>query len=106
MSLDTIPEARRQIEIGVGGAREAVDATVFAAAIRIDRLVEGHIGGLIVGDHRSGLIRLHDGGDSFDDIVLPPAVVLGVHGRLSIAAFSVRECAAAFERVRVHRETV
>src|SRR3546814_11047931 len=36
-------EARRQVEIGVAGACEAVDAAVLAAAIWIDRLRERQV---------------------------------------------------------------
>jgi hypothetical protein len=43
-------EPRRQAEIGVGRPREAIDAAVLAAAVRIDRTVESDIGRIVAGD--------------------------------------------------------
>ena len=48
-------EARRQIEIGMGGTGEAVDAAMLAAAIGIDRLLERDVGRVV---RRDDLARL------------------------------------------------
>ena len=50
-------EARRQAEIGVGRPREAIDAAMLAAAIGIDRAVEGNVGRVVAGD--DGARRRH-----------------------------------------------
>src|SRR4030081_2876006 len=39
-------ETRRQTEIGMGGPREAVHATMTAASVGIDRLLEANIRGI------------------------------------------------------------
>ena len=36
-------QARREVEVAVGGAGEALDATVLATAIGVDRTVEGNV---------------------------------------------------------------
>src|SRR3546814_6244253 len=46
-------EARRQVEISVAGACEAVDAAVLAAAIRIDRLRARQVRRLVAGNDRA-----------------------------------------------------
>src|SRR3546814_13042847 len=45
-------EARRQVEISVAGACEAVDAAVLAAAIRIDRLRAQQVRQTVAGKDR------------------------------------------------------
>ena len=46
-------EARGKAEIGVARPREAIEAAVLAAAIGIDRAVEGNIGEFVAGDDRA-----------------------------------------------------
>ncbi len=46
-------EARRELEIGVGRSRVAVDAAVLAAAIGIHRLVERNVGRIVARDDRA-----------------------------------------------------
>src|SRR5690606_1047927 len=43
-------QARREVQIGVRGAREAVHAAVLAAAVGVDRLAEADVGGLVAAD--------------------------------------------------------
>ena len=45
-------EARRQVQVAVRRPGEAVDAAVLAAAIRIDREVEGEVGRIVGGEDR------------------------------------------------------
>ena len=42
-------EPRRQVQEGVAGPREAVDAAMLAAPVGVDRTVEGQIGRAVVG---------------------------------------------------------
>ena len=84
-------EPGREPHIGVGRAREAVDAAVLAAAIRIDRAVEADVGGVVARDDLARLLlgdgRL-EGGQLLDRA---PAVVEGdARGRL-VAARRVRQ---------------
>ena len=50
-------EARRQAAIRVIGAREAVDAAVFAALVGVDRPIEGNVGRGVVGYDGLGLLE-------------------------------------------------
>ncbi len=50
-------EPRRQIVIGVGRPREAIDAAMLAPAIRVDRAVEADVGRLVAGDDRAAASR-------------------------------------------------
>src|SRR3546814_20277842 len=54
-------EARRQVEIGVAGACEAVDAAVLAAAIWIDRLRERKVRRLVAGNDRARVFAMQGG---------------------------------------------
>ena len=49
-------EPRRKAEPGMGGAGIAIDAAVLAAAIGIDRAIEGDVGGGIARDHGLALV--------------------------------------------------
>ena len=44
-------EPRRQAQIAMRGAREAVDAAMLAAPVGVDRAVEGHVGAGVARDH-------------------------------------------------------
>src|SRR5690606_30965655 len=72
-------ESRRQAEIRVRGPRVAVDATVLAAAIRIDRAVERNIGRVVAGDDGARGVDVH-GRAQRRHLLLrsAPAVVLGL----------------------------
>ena len=62
-------EPRRQPEIGMGRPREAVDAAMLAAAIGVDRAVEGDVRRLVAGD--DGLRRVDaDGGAQRRQVVV------------------------------------
>src|SRR3546814_7400822 len=52
-------ETRRQVVIGVGGTREAIDAAMFASPIGIDRLAEGDVGGIVAADDGAGAFDGH-----------------------------------------------
>jgi hypothetical protein len=67
-------EARRQPEVRVGRAREAVHAAVLAAAVRIDRAIERYVGRVVARDDRLDLL-VDDGGRG------PRRVVVGIVGR-------------------------
>ena len=70
-------ESGRQAEIGVGRAREAVDAAVLAAAIGIDRAVETDVGRVVAGDDLAGGIRRHRSLERRQFVERTPAVVEG-----------------------------
>ena len=79
-------EPGREVVIGMGGARKAINAAMFAAAIGIDRAVEGHVGRLVETEDGLGEFlghfgaqfyrRAFTGGDQLLHIVAPVAVLL------------------------------
>ncbi|MNO97575.1 hypothetical protein D3C76_892890 [compost metagenome] len=71
-------DARRQVPIRMAGPRITVDAAVLAAAIGIDRAVEGNVRRLVAGDDGPGDLHPHLGGPGRRDFVLP--VVIHRHG--------------------------
>src|SRR5690606_14289252 len=52
----------RQVQIAVRGPRIAVDAAVFAASVRVDRLVEGDVGRGVARQDAARLLEGHGGG--------------------------------------------
>ncbi len=54
-------EAGRQVEIGVGRSRKAIDASVLAALVRIDRFIEPDIGRIVGRDDLANRIYAQDG---------------------------------------------
>ncbi|MEI9888209.1 MAG: hypothetical protein WDN08_17270 [Rhizomicrobium sp.] len=71
--------AGRHAEIGVGRAREAVDAAMLAAAIGIDRLVERDVRRLVAGDDGAGGVADDLGAQGGRGTVLgAPAVIPAV----------------------------
>ena len=105
LGLDQYPafeiEPGRQAQIGVGRAREAIDAAMLAAAIGVDRTVERDVGGIVARDDGLG------GVDGIERVALgrllvgrAPAVV----ERLALlgleAAGHVASGAAAFQGQR------
>src|SRR5262249_7578363 len=62
---------------GVGRPREAIDAAVLAAAIGIDRAVEGNVGGIVAGDDLGGGIVGHGGFERGQFLETLPAVIEG-----------------------------
>src|SRR5215469_16482252 len=90
----------------MGRSREAVDAAMFAAAIRIDRLFERDVGRRVARDDAARSIVEHLGSERWRrQIAVPPAIVPAVideHARVGfVAARRVRERAAALEAPRV-----
>ena len=70
-------EAGGEAEEGVGGAGEAVDAAVLAAAVGVDRAVEGDVGAVVPGDDRARALDRDLGAGGRDLLVDVPAVVDG-----------------------------
>src|ERR1700726_1503335 len=69
-------ETRRQPEIGVRGSREAVHATVTAASVGIDRLLEANVRRIVGRDHTFSAIGKHGlRQGSRDLLLLIPAIV-------------------------------
>ena len=84
-------EARRQPEVGMGRPRIAVDATVLAAAIGIDRLAEAEVGRLVAAEdgfraidqQRGARVRRH---------FRRPSVILGLPGVRAEAMGHIAHC--------------
>src|SRR5262249_61037748 len=68
-------EAGRQPHVGVGGAGEAVDAAVLAAAIGIDRAVERDVGRVVAGDDLARGVNRDRGLERRQVLEILPAVV-------------------------------
>jgi hypothetical protein len=78
-------QAGREIEVAVRGPREAVDAAVLAAAVRVERAVEVDVGRFVSGEHRLHVLEAHLGREGHEFVGLghalferAPAVVEGV----------------------------
>ena len=78
-------EPRRKPHIGVRRPREAVGAAVLAAAIGVDRAVEGNVGRLVAGDDLARLLDLHLGAERRQLLERAPFVVEGL-ARLRLVA--------------------
>ena len=87
-------EPRRQAEKGVGRPREAVDAAMLAAAIRVDRAVEADIGRVVAGDHLARGVDRDRGLERRQVVEALPAVVEG-DPRLGLEAAAVVGLGAA-----------
>ena len=74
---------------------------MLAAAIRIDRLIEGNVGALVGADDRLGQLRRDDGLERLH-LVAGPAVIEGFVGEALVAAARIGARAAAVQRVFVH----
>ena len=86
-------------EIAVGGARVAIDAAVLAAAVRIDRLVEGDVRALVARDDGAGRLDVHVGAERLQLAEALPAVVERDAPLALEAARVVRARAAAAPQV-------
>ena len=64
-----------ETHVGVGGPGVAIEAAVLAAAVGIDRAVEGDVGRLVAGDDRLGLLPGDLGRERLGRLVAGPAVV-------------------------------
>ena len=70
-------EPGREPEIGVRRPGKAVDAAVLAAAIRVDRAIEGNVRRVVAGDHLAGGIDANAGLERRQFLEALPAVVEG-----------------------------
>ncbi len=68
-------QTRRQAQIGMAGARKAVDAAMLAPAVGIDRTVEPDIGRSVSRDHLSRTLDADFGPDRRQIVVPVPAVI-------------------------------
>ena len=73
---------------------------MLAAAKRVDRLRETHIGRIIACDHTAGAFLANFRSGALALLLLIPAVVLGHYPRALEAAFLIGKRAAALERGR------
>ena len=67
-------QPRRKSEMGVIGTGKAIDAAVFAAPVRVDRSIKGHVGRVVPGDQAAGLVRQHLGWRG--GLIAPPRLFL------------------------------
>ncbi len=88
-------EPRRQAEISVRRPREAIDAAVLAAAIRIDRAIEGNVGRIVAGDDLAGGVDRHRGLKRRQLVQALPAVIESDAGQRLETPGRVRHGAAA-----------
>ena len=72
-------QSRGQVQVGMRGAREAIDAAVFAAAVGIDGLIEGNVGRIVVRDDAARGFGAHGRRDRRVLDLAPPAIVHGLH---------------------------
>src|SRR5258708_31982293 len=93
------------MDVGVAGAGVAVDAAVLAAAIGIDRLLEGDVRRIVAADDRAGRFRAHLGGDGIGYFCLVPAVVARLVDQPGGASRRIGPGATTLERA-FHRTTV
>jgi len=74
-------QPRRQIQVAVRRTREAIDAAVLAAAVRIQRLLERDVGRVVVRDHAARTLFGHLGARTRCGFVQHgalPAIILGM----------------------------
>ena len=88
-------EARRQAEIGVRRPGETIDAAVLAAAIGIDRAVEGNVGGIVAGDDLPRRVDRHRRPERRQILDAQPTVIEGDAGQRLEASGAVGDRAAA-----------
>jgi hypothetical protein len=88
-------EPGRKPEIGMRRPRKAVDAAVLAAAIRIDRAVEGNVGRVVAGDDLAGGVDRYRGLEWRQLLERLPAVVEDDARDWLVTARSIRLCAPA-----------
>src|SRR5690606_2425173 len=105
-------QPRGQVEVGVAGAGEAVDAAVFAAAVGVDRLAEADVGRLVAADDAARALVADHGvwtglqgfaGGVAEVVARAPAVVLAAGHALLEASGHARARAAAL-RGPQHRQ--
>ena len=94
-SLDSKSSPGDSPRIGVRRPREAIDAAVLAAAIGIDRAVEGNVRRLVAGDDLARGVDRHRGLERRQLLQALPAVVEGDARDRLVAAGGVGQRAAA-----------
>jgi hypothetical protein len=95
-------EAGREAEISVGWPRETIDATMFAAAIGVDRAVEGKVGrGVARDDGACGVVK-HGGAQLGRLVTFPsgqgialPAIGFGMMAEPLVTPVRIGQCATA-----------
>src|ERR1041385_5872589 len=73
----------------MGRPREAVDAAMLAAAVRIDRAIEADVGRIVAGDHLSSRVERHRGLERRQLVEALPAIVEGDPGFRLVAAAGI-----------------
>ena len=68
-------QPRREPQIGMGRPREAIDAAMLAAPVRVDRPVERQIGRAVVGDQPPRPLLAHPGAQHRQLLLPRPAVI-------------------------------
>src|SRR3546814_11602753 len=99
----------QQVEVAVRGPREAIDAPVFAAPVRVDRLAEGDVRRVVAADHAARAFLGDFGARAWCLFVQQgalPAVVFGLVTDALAAAFRVGGGAARSEERRVGKDCV
>ncbi len=96
-------EAGRVPEKAMGGTRVAVDAAVLAAAIGIDRAVEGDVGAVVARDDGARRLLAHLGLEGVEVAQALPAVIEGLALLRLEAAGRVRARAAPAPPLRRNR---
>ena len=106
VNLITDSKARQRLVTAIrhensGVASQAVDAAMLAAAIRIDRLVEGNVRRVVARDDRARRLRLHDRRERRQLLIeIAPAVVDFFGARRLEAPGGIRHRAAPAARAR------
>src|ERR1039458_7108592 len=93
--------ARRQPEIRMAGARVAVDATMLAALVRIDRLGERDVGRIVAADDGARLGKRHFGVRTAHFVLFASLAVVESLALLALeAALRIVRSATPLERER------
>src|SRR5262245_20171832 len=96
-------EPGRKAEIGVGRPREAIDATVLAAAVRIDRAIEADVRRIVARDDLARRVDSHRGPERWQLLERLPAVVEAHARQRLVASGGIRLRAAAAAALPVNR---
>ena len=95
-------EPRRQIEVSMGGPREAVDAAMLAAPVGVDRTVERNVGRLVEIENRTrgflGNFGAQLGGRAVDRLALvTPVAIRLARGQVEAGGYVAALCSSAFD---------
>src|SRR4030095_9968585 len=99
-------QSRRKAEKSVGRPREAVNAAVLAAPVRIDRTIKADVGGVVARDHLAGGVDRRGGLDGGQFLKALPAIVEGDPrlGLKTSAGVRLRAAAASAFTVDCNRQ--